>query len=279
MEQQIYSSTAALPTLDAGQIARVREYATERAIEPGDVLFAAGDPTADFFVVLDGHVELLRQSLDGEVAIATDGPGNIIGELNLMTGQRPYLTARATTAGRVLQVAPEAFRRLLASDDELSALIIDAFVSRRIALRDKYAKATLQIFGSHFSADALRLREGVARTRLPHEFVDLESATDADARLAAAGATASDAPVVITPTRVLRRATTAELAEHLGMTYEAVPGHVFDILIIGAGPAGLGAAVYAASEGLDALVFDAVATGGQAGASARIENYLGFPRG
>jgi thioredoxin reductase (NADPH) len=280
MDEEQYSSAAALPTLTPAQIERLFAYGTTRAVEVGEVLFAAGDTSADFFVVLAGEVDILRSTFDNEVLIAHDAPGNIIGELNLLTGQYPLLTARVTVAGRVLQIAPDEFRRLLASDTELSSLILEAFVARRLALRrNDIAVRTLRILGSRFSADALRLREWVARNRLPHDFVDLEEEKDVDVLLAAVGMRPSDTPVVITPTLTMRRATPGALAQHLGLTYHAVPGHTFDVVIIGAGPAGLGAAVYAASEGLDTVVLDAVSTGGQAGSSARIENYLGFPGG
>jgi thioredoxin reductase (NADPH) len=280
MEEEHYSSDAALPTLTAAQIQRVHAYGSVRDVDAGEVLIAAGDTATNFFVVLDGEVELLRRSWDDERVIAHDTAGNIIGELSLLTGQYPLLTARVVRPGRVLQIPPDEFRRLLASDNELSGIILAAFVARRLKLRSLPDVAgTLRILGSRFSPDALRLREWVARSRLPHEFVDLENEKDVDVFLAAVGLRTVDTPVVITPTRVIRRATPGALADTLGLTYRRVPGRTFDIVIIGAGPAGLGAAVYAASEGLDTLVLDAVATGGQAGSSARIENYLGFPQG
>jgi thioredoxin reductase (NADPH) len=280
MEEQVYLPEAALPTLSDAQLERLHAYGEEVEIAPGDVLFAAGDRIVNFFVVLEGEVAVVRRSMETEVEIARDGPGSFIGELNLLTGQYPYMTARATKAGRVLRIPPDELRRLMASDNELSSLLIDAFVARRIALRENYAKKTLQILGSRFSPAALRLREWVARSRVPHLFVDLDDPSiDGPVLLAAVGLRSRDTPAVITPTRVLRNATPGELAEHLGLAYRAVPGHIFDTVIIGAGPAGLGAAVYAASEGLDTVVLDAVSTGGQAGSSARIENYLGFPQG
>jgi thioredoxin reductase (NADPH) len=279
MEELRYSAEAALPTLTAAQIERLHAYGTERAVRAGDVLFAAGDQSSAFYVVLEGEVELLLRSWDTELVIARDAPGNFIGELNLLTGQHPYLTARVKHDGRVLEIPHREFRRLLAEDAELSSLILDALVSRRLALRENDATKTLRILGSRFSPETLRVREWVARNRLPHVFVDLEDAQDVDVLLANVGMRTIDTPVVITPTLVLRHATPGALAQHLGLTYHPVPGHTFDIVIIGAGPAGLGAAVYAASEGLDTVVLDAVSTGGQAGSSARIENYLGFPGG
>jgi thioredoxin reductase (NADPH) len=280
MEEQVYLPEAALPTLSEDQIARLHAYGRVDPVEEGEVLFAAGDREANMYVVLDGEVEILRSTMETEVAIARDGPGNFIGELNLLTGQYPFMTARATKAGQVLRIEPEELRRLLATDNELSSLLLDAFVARRLALREIYARSTLRILGSRFSPGALRLREWVARSRIPHDFVDLDDpGVDGGVLLASVGLRSRDTPAVITPTRVLRNATPGELAEHLGLTYRAVPGHIFDTVIIGAGPAGLGAAVYAASEGLDTVVLDAVSTGGQAGSSARIENYLGFPQG
>jgi thioredoxin reductase (NADPH) len=268
----------AVPVLTAEQIERIHAYGSERTVAAGEMLFSEGEEPSDFFVVLAGEVEILRRSLDTEALILRNGPGNIIGELNLLTGQRRYLAARVTEPGRVLQVGLEEFRRLLASDTELSSLIVAAFVARRLELRENDAAKTLRILGSRFSPEALRLREWVARNRLPHVFEDLEE-PDGDIKLAAVGMRPGDAPVVITPTRAMRHATPGELAEYLGLAYHVVPGHTFDLVIIGAGPSGLGAAVYAASEGLDTVVLDAVATGGQASASSKIENYLGFPQG
>ncbi|MDQ1520982.1 MAG: thioredoxin reductase [Actinomycetota bacterium] len=280
MTDSQYLPAEALPMLTDAQIERVHAYGSERDVEVGDVLFSEGEESSDFFVVLAGGVELLRRSLDNDTVIATNGPGTIIGELNLLTGQRRFLAARVTDAGRVLQVAQDEFRRLLASDVELSRIIVAALLARRLALRQNDAAETLRIVGSRFSPEALRLREWVARNRIPHVFEDLEDAQDPDVLLARYGIHRHrDTPVVITPTRTMPHATPGEVAEHLGLAYHAVPGHTFDMVIIGAGPAGLGAAVYAASEGLDTVVVDAVAAGGQAGASSQIENYLGFPQG
>jgi thioredoxin reductase (NADPH) len=274
-----YLPAEALPTLTDAQLERLHAYGFERDVDAGDRLFSAGELISDFYVVLSGFVEIVRPSWDNETVIASNGPGTLIGELNQITGQRRFLTARVTEPGRVLQVPQDEFRRLLASDNELSSLIVSALLARRIALRQNEAVRTLRIYGSRYSPEALRLRAWVARSRLPHLFVDLEDAQDGDVLLAAVGMRRHDAPVVVTPTRVIRRATPGELADVLGMTYHEVPGHTFDTVIIGAGPAGLGAAVYAASEGLDTVVLDAVAVGGQASASSRIENYLGFPQG
>ncbi len=274
-----YLPAEALPTLTDAQLERLHDYGFEREVEVGERLFSAGELITDFYVVLSGFVEIMRPTWDTETVLASNGPGTLIGELNQITGQRRFLSARVTEAGRVLQIPQDEFRRLLASDNELSSLIVTALLARRIALRQNEAIRTLRIFGSRYSPEALRLREWVARSRLPHEFVDLEDAADVDVLLAAVGMRRTDTPVVVTPTRVIRHATPGELADALGMAYHPVPGHTFDLVIIGAGPAGLGAAVYAASEGLDTVVLDAVAVGGQASASSRIENYLGFPQG
>jgi thioredoxin reductase (NADPH) len=269
----------AFPTLTAAQIGRVREYGSERAADAGEVLYSERDDSYDFFVILEGECDIVRRSWDREAPIAHHGPGRFTGELSLLTGQRPLLAARMVTAGRLLQVGHEELRRLLSSDTELSTIICDALLARRLVLQDGEGARAIQILGSRFSPEALRLREWVARNRIPHTFVDLDDQDDVDVMLAAVGVRPSDTPVVITPTRVMRHPTPGELAEFLGLAYHSVPGHTFDIVIIGAGPAGLGAAVYAASEGLDTVVVDAVATGGQASASSRIENYLGFPGG
>jgi thioredoxin reductase (NADPH) len=228
--------------------------------------------------VLDGEVDIIRRSLDRETVIARDRAGNFLGELNLLTGERPYLTARATVPGRVLQIDHSQFRRLLASDAELSALILDAFMARRGALQHADGRS-LRIVGSRLSPETHRLREFARRNRLPHSWTDLDEVEDSSVLLADLGVGLADTPVVVTPTQVMRRPTPLQLAEHLGVAYRPTPGQTYDLAVVGAGPAGLAAAVYGASEGLSTVVLDELAAGGQAGASSRIENYLGFPSG
>ena len=179
----------------------------------------------------------------------------------------------------MLVVAPDDFRRLGSAMPEVADAIFRTFVARRDFLRRGEAARAIRIIGSRYSAEALALRAFAARNRLVHTWVDLEDVDDVDVLLAGLGVRARDTPVVVTPTAVLRQPTPGEFADHLGLTFHATPGFLFDLVVVGTGPAGLAAAVYGASEGLTTLSLDAVALGGQAGASSRIENYVGFPTG
>ncbi len=266
-------------TLSDADLAALAPYGTERRVEVGDVLFRAGDVDVDFHVVVEGAVDILRDDLDGEVLVVTHGAHRFLGELSMLTGQRAYLTARVSQAGRVLVIPPDQFRRLGSAVPELADAIFRTFVARRELLRTGEGARAIRIIGSRYSAEALALRAFASRNRLVHTWIDLEDADDVDVLLADLGLRARDTPVVITPTAVLRRPTPGEFADHLGLTYHATPGFLFDLVVVGTGPAGLAAAVYGASEGLNTISLDAVAFGGQAGASSRIENYVGFPTG
>ena len=269
---------AAAPFTESA-LAEVAPFGEERVVAAGDVLFRAGDPSYDFFVVLDGEVEIFRPDNDGDVVLATHGAGRFLGEMNLLTGQRPYLSARVSRPGRVLAIGHDEFRRLMSSKPALADTIFRAFVARRELLRAGEGARAIRIVGSRYSPEALALRGFAARSRLPHTWIDVEDADDPGVLLASMGVRAVHLPVVITPTAVLRRPSPGEFAEHLGLTFRAAPGYIFDLVVVGSGPAGLAAAVYGASEGLATVSIDAVATGGQASASSRIENYVGFPNG
>jgi thioredoxin reductase (NADPH) len=201
-----------------------------------------------------------------------------VGELNLLTGQTASLTARVVETANVFRIPPAQFRRLMDEDPELSDLVLRALLARRQLLRDGPGARALEIVGSGFSAAALALRTYAARQQLAHLWVEVDSPAGA-ATSARAELGAMDLPAVVTPTAVLRRATPGMLAELLGLSYRPDGTQVIDLVVVGAGPAGLAAAVYGASEGLQTLVLDSVAVGGQAAASSRIENYLGFTSG
>ena len=268
----------AWPVLDAAALAEVASFGEEVATEAGQFLYRAGDPRASFFAVLAGAVDIVRLGMD-EVVVASHGAGRFVGEMNLLTGQRPYLSARVAEAGRVLRVDPEAFRRLLSTKPELSDTIFRAFVARRELLRDGLAAGAITLIGSRYSSEALALRAFARRSRLPHEWVEIEDLDDVAVHLARYGARPADVPIAVLPTVTLKRATPGEFASALGLTYQGVPGSVSDLVVVGTGPGGLAAAVYGASEGLDTVSLDAVGAGGQAGSSSRIENYVGFPTG
>lgn len=269
----------AFPTLSEAQFDRLAGYGTVREVEVGELLFVPGDRDYDLFVMIDATVAVLYRDGDEEKVLATHGAGRFLGELNMLTGSQLMVAARVIAPGRVLQIPHPEFRRVLDREAGVSRTIIDAFIARRAILQRGAGARTVQVLGSRFSPEALRLRQFLTRQRLPHTWDDLEDRGDVDQVLAQAGVGPADIPVVITPTGVLRRPTPGELAAAIGLAYEPTTGDVFDVVVVGAGPAGLAAAVYAASEGLSTLVVDAAGPGGQAGTSSFIENYLGFPSG
>jgi thioredoxin reductase (NADPH) len=271
--------SAAEATLDGAELAELAPFGTERAVERGEVLYRAGDDDYDFFVVLEGEAEIVRRGPDGDVMVARHGPGRFLGELNMLTGQRAYLTAQISKPGRVLAIERPKFRQMMSSKPQLSDVIFRSFVARREFLRAGEGAGAIRIIGSRYSPEAMALRAFANRTHLPHTWIDLEDVEDPAVVLASAGLTPRDAPVVVTPTGILRHPTPGEFAEQLGLTFRPTPGYLSDLIVVGSGPAGLAAAVYGASEGLDTISLDGYAIGGQAGTSSRIENYVGFPNG
>lgn len=270
---------AASPVLDDSELSEIAQFGTERQVAAGQLLFEAGEATYDLFVVLEGEVEILRSNDAEEIAILVFGPGSFVGELTLLTGQRRFLNCRATKATRVLVVPQPELRRLMSQRPALADVIFGAFVARREILRSGPGAQVIRIIGSRYSPEAMSLRAFAEHSRIPHAWIDIEDAEDVDALLKSMDLRPRDTPVVITPTEVLRRPSAATFAEHLGLTFSPTPGFIFDLVVVGSGPAGLAAAVYGASEGLSTVSLDAVAVGGQAGTSSRIENYTGFPNG
>ena len=270
----------AYPQLTEPQLARLRAYGTPETLEVGEDAFTAGDPSYDLIVVERGAIEVIRPATRDapEASIVRHGPGAFVGELSLLTGQTTNLTARVVEGARVHRISPDQFRRMMAEDAELSDLLLQAFLARRERLSRGPAARGLEILGSGMDSAALALRTYAARRSLPHVWLDADS-VEGRSLMRAASLDATDLPAVLTPERTLVRTTPGELAEHLGLSFRQTGGKPADLTIIGAGPAGLAAAVYGASEGLKTTVLDAVAPGGQAAASARIENYLGFPTG
>jgi len=266
------------PAFSPKVLAEVSQFGEVRALAIGDVLYRAGEARWDFFVLIEGAVEIIRDNESQDVVVRY-GPGQFIGELGLLTGQRAFLTARATASGSVLLIPHDSFRQLMATKPSISDVIFGALVARRETLRATAAAEAVQIIGSRFSREALALRTFATRNRIAYAWIDLEEAEDVGVLLASKGLRAGDTPVAITPTGVLRHPTPGQFAEELGMTYHPIPGRTFDLVVVGVGPAGLAASVYGASEGLDTVSLDAVGPGGQAGSSSRIENYAGFPNG
>lgn len=267
------------PVLSASELAEIAAFGSEEPTSAGQLLFEAGDVSDDLFVVLEGKAEVARVDDSKAPTIAWYGPGDFIGELNLLTGQRRSVTCRVTVAGRVLVVAQDDFRRLMSVRPALARTIFNALLARRELLRSGDGAQAIRIVGSRYSPQAMSLRTFAEHAHLAYAWVDVEDAADGEALLESLGLRPQDIPAVITPTETLRRASTAVFAEHLGLTFRPTPGFIFDLVVVGSGPAGLAASVYGASEGLRTVCLDSVTLGGQAGTSSRIENYAGFPNG
>jgi thioredoxin reductase (NADPH) len=264
--------------LDDAELAALRPLGVRRTVSAGEYLYREGDPGYDFYVVLSGAVEIVVSPDGKERVIARHSPGRFLGELNLLTGQRVFVSARVAEPGEVLAVPREALRRVIATNASLSDKILAAFLARRAILLTG-ASSAIRVIGSRFSPDSSRVREFLVRNRIPHDWLDPDADSDVERLLQEFDIPPRDLPVVIVSGKVLRRPTPGILADYLGLTVGTMPDGGFDLIVVGAGPAGLAAAVYGASEGLRTLVLEMIAVGGQAGSSSRIENYLGFPTG
>jgi thioredoxin reductase (NADPH) len=267
----------AYPRLDEYHLAELKSLGERRTTSAGEVLQQAGESPDEFLVVLDGTVAVVQEVAEEQRVIAVHGPRRFLGEIGMLTGQPLFLTAMAPEPGEVLAVPLDQLRDLVPRDPRLADLILRAFLIRRSL--QLTLGAGFAIVGSRFSADTRRLREFAARNRLPHHWIDLETDAEAERLLRELGIERNETPVVIWRGQVLRNPENARLAAAVGLRRTTPVQSVCDLIVVGAGPAGLAAAVYGASEGLATVVLDAVATGGQAGTSSRIENYLGFPTG
>ena len=271
----------AFPTLTRAQLTRLSDFGGKHDVSAGEPLFREGQRSYGLIVVLEGSAEIVYvdQPSGAETVIVTHGPGRFLGELGLLTGQRAVVHGRMASAGRVLRIDQEDFRRLLASDPEIGDIVFAAFVARREILRGGVATGSIRIVGSRHSGCALDLVNYLRRQRVGHQWIDLDADDGVAELLADLGVRPAETPVVVSGRAVLRKPTIEELASHLGLVYESTDLDLFDVVIVGAGPAGLAAAVYGASEGLETLLVDSDFIGGQAGTSSRIENYVGFPSG
>lgn len=280
MQPPSIADPAADPELSDDQLARLRAYGTPDELEVGEAAFEAGDPTYDVIVIEAGTIEIVRAATVNapEASVRTFGPGAFVAELGVLTGQTAYLTAMVVERARVHRIPPPQLRRLMAEDPELSDLLLRAFLARRRRLSAGPAARVLQIIGSELDSETLAVRMYAGRRALPHVWLEVDS-LEGRSLMRAANVSASDLPAVIAPDRTLLRATPGSLAQYLGLAYRPASDKPADLAVIGAGPAGLAAAVYGASEGLRTILLDAVGPGGQAASSARIENYLGFPTG
>jgi thioredoxin reductase (NADPH) len=270
--------SVAFPTLTDDQIEFLKRYGEVRKTEAGQILFSEGDRSYDFIVILEGEAEIVENFAGAARTIAVHSAHRFLGEMNMLTGQSVYLSAVIREGGEVLAIPPENLKEIITEEPTLSDTILKAFLARRSVLMR--AGTGLRIVGSRRSRDALRLREFAVRNRLPHAWVELDEDAGAGALLERFGAQPQETPVAIwLGEKVLKNPSNAELARAIGLDVDTSREQVYDLIVVGAGPAGLAAAVYGASEGLATLSLEAVALGGQAGTSSRIENYLGFPAG
>ncbi len=265
----------AFPTLTASQIERIARLGSERPIQAGEILFEAGGRNRPLIVILEGEVEILS---DRDTLVTVHRPGNFSGDVDLIAGHPTVVRARARVPGRILEVPAERARGLVQTDPELSQILLRAFMLRRALLMTRSA-GNVVLIGSRHSADTLTLQEFLTRNSQPYAYLDADRDAGVQGTLERFGLGVDDVPVFIcSGKRVLRKPTVEEVAECLGLNRWS-RDVLRDVVVIGAGPAGLAAAVYGASEGLDVLVLESTAPGGQAGSSSRIENYLGFPTG
>ncbi|MGV9255054.1 FAD-dependent oxidoreductase [Streptomyces sp. NPDC003697] len=269
----------AYPRLTEDQIARLEELGERRSMAPGDVLIREGERCETFLVVLSGSVAIVEgYGTPEEHLLRVHGPGRFIGELGLLHGQVAFYTAVAREPGEVLAVPLDQLRHLVSQDSNIGDVVLRACLGRRALLVGE--GAGFRIVGSRYSPDTRRLREFAVRNRLPHRWIDLETDEEAEELLRRFGVSPEETPLVIwRDTTLLRNPSNAELARLIGLPSLPAGDSHRDVLIVGSGPAGLAAAVYAASEGLSTTVVEALATGGQAATSSRIENLLGFPSG
>jgi thioredoxin reductase (NADPH) len=269
----------AFPQLTDAQIDLLRPGGRVRDVKAGDVLFAEGDRGFSFDVVLVGAAEIIEHSRGVAHTVTVHEPREFTGDVDMLTGRVALVTARVVRDGRVLELSAAALRRAVDENPELGDIILKAFLTRRTLLLGEGFEG-VKIIGSGFSPDTHRLCEFASRNGIPFKFLDLEADERAEALLREFHVPASATPVVIGREGQYRaNPTLAQFAHCAGLDTPIDPAEVHDLVVVGAGPAGLAAAVYAASEGLDVLMVERVAAGGQAGASSRIENYLGFPMG
>jgi thioredoxin reductase (NADPH) len=271
----------AFPVLDETQIAQVANCTTivPKHHRDGETLIAVGDRDLKFFIVKSGEVEIIDYSGDGPKTIAIHGKGEFTGDISHLTGTPAFFSAVARGDCEVFEISGEALRHVLNQCPGLSDIILQAFIARRQLLRESPDFIGLRVIGSRYSPDTFRVRDFLARNRVLFTWVDLETDPQVDRMLKEFGVTEADTPVVACAHMLLlRNPSNQKLADEIGI-HQLLENTVYDLLVVGAGPAGLAAAVYGASEGLRTAVLDCVAPGGQAGSSMRIENYLGFPTG
>ena len=267
------------PILTAAQIARIGAHGRVRAVRQGELLIEAGQQVMAFFVVLRGTIEIVQPSGASETPIVTHGPGQFAGEINLISGRPALVRSRAGEAGEVIQLDREQVLSLVQTDSELSEILMRAFILRRVNLI-AHGISDVVLVGSSYCAATLKVKQFLSRNGYPYQYIDLDRERDVQILLDRFHISPAEVPVLICHgDRVLRSPSNQQIAECLGLNEVIDPSQVHDLVVVGAGPSGLAAGVYAASEGLDVLMIESNAPGGQAGSSSKIENYLGFPTG
>src|ERR671917_451683 len=267
------------PTLTPVQIRRIAPHGHIRAIQPGQVLIEQGDKNVPFFVVVSGEVEIVRPSGGVETLITIHGPGQFTGEVNNLSGRPAVVRMRSTKQGELIELDRQHMLTLLQTDADLGEIMMRAFILRRVELVAA-GVGDVVLIGSMHSAGTLRIKEFLMRNGHPYSYIDLERDPDVQNLLDSFQVSASEIPVLICRGQlVLRNPGNQQIADCLGFNESIDQTLVRDLVVIGAGPSGLAAAVYGASEGLDVMVLETSSPGGQAGSSSRIENYLGFPTG
>jgi thioredoxin reductase (NADPH) len=267
------------PVLGADMVQRIASYGVEEQLAPGTMLFSRGDRSVDFFVVLEGAVEIYDlKGIGGSDVFTVHRAHQFTGELDLFNNRRILVYGRAAEDARVIRVKRPDFRRLVALEADIGEVIMRAFILRRVGLI-RHSQGAVVLVGPAHSGDTLRIQRFLMRNGYPHRLLDTDSG-DAQGFLECFELSLEQLPVIVhSDYTVLRNPSNAKLADALGLTEELDPTITYDVAVIGAGPGGLAAAVYAASEGLSTIVLEALAPGGQAGTSSKIENYLGFPTG
>jgi thioredoxin reductase (NADPH) len=267
------------PVLTSGQQARVLAHGQHRTVEQGEIVVELNEHVTKFFVVVSGQLHILQVSNNQENVVAICNPGMFTGELNVLSGRRGLVRIRAAEKSELIEIEREALQALVETDSELSDIFLRAFILRRLELIAREV-GDIVLIGSSHSLDTFRIKDFLTRNYQPYSYIDLERDMQVQEMLDRFSLSIDDLPVLICRgTAVLRNPTNEEITQCLGFNEGIDQAHVRDLIIVGAGPAGLAAAVYAASEGLDVLVLESSGPGGQAGASSKIENYLGFPTG
>src|SRR5271156_6897021 len=271
--------TSYAPVLSAVQVERIRAFATSRQVMAGEILYEPGDDTPPAFVVMSGRIRILALAGGQEQIVTSYGVGQFSGELLMISGRKSIYRCQATENGTLLELKAKDLRTIIGKDAELSDIFVKAFLARRLSLKAR-GQGNVVILGSRYSAATLAAREFLARDGHPFTYLDLDVDHLAQELLDRFGVSPADIPVVIcNGSTVLRKPAPRQIAECLGFNSNIDDSQLRDLVVVGAGPAGLAAAVYGASEGLDVLVIEKAAPGGQAGSSSKIENYLGFPTG